>query len=687
MGDSMKKKKIFLAILIIILIVVCVVVFYSVFASKDKKSTLTLIEKQWIDNNKNNIMDFGIVNSVSVLNDSGEGLFFDFIESIEEDTGLSFNKISYDYGEDIKQEYSFGVVSSLKENDILVYSDNYVLVGKENVKFNNKEEINSATVGVIEGKMEFVNKYLDVSGLKFSSYKTIDELFEIFGDDDTDLDYIVIPKLIYISKSLEYKDLYINYNINELKDNYAIRLGKTKKLNNIIMKYYDKWKSEKYDSLLASEITNAYFTMSEIEKQAEVKFKSKRYKYGFVENAPFDIEVNGKLIGINSAIIKSFANISNVEISFESYPSVERLREAFASGKIDFYFNKYNDIKYDLDYFKTVSNYDEQIVVVSKYDNNITLNSIYSLENIDVLTLKNTMIEEQLKKVNANVKSYGRVLDLLRKINNTSIVVIDETTYNFYRNSYFSDFKVDLRYSLNDNYSYIIRNISNNEVFIDFFNFYLSFMNEKQVANIGYHNAVVSTSNDSLLKNIITIVGSFLCIIIAFLLGSKFMPNKTKKKKINMKKEDKLRYVDMLTSLKNRNYLNDNIEMWDLSEIYPQSIIIVDLNNIAYINDNYGHQEGDEVIKQAANILISNQMPNSDIIRTNGNEFLIYMVEYDEKQISAYIKKLNKEFKELAHGFGAAIGYSMITDGIKTIDDAVNEATLDMRNNKEEANN
>ena len=166
------------------------------------------------------------------------------------------------------------------------------------------------------------------------------------------------------------------------------------------------------------------------------------------------------------------------------------------------------------------------------------------------------------------------------------------------------------------------------------------------------------------------------------------MPNRTKKRKINnMKKEDKLKYVDMLTSLKNRNYLNENIELWDASEVYPQSIIIVDLNNIAYINDNYGHQEGDEVIKQAANILINNQMPNSDIIRTNGNEFLIYLVEYDEKQVASYIKKLTKEFKELAHGFGAAIGYSMITDGIKTIDDAVNEATLDMRNNKEELNN
>ena len=71
-------------------------------------------------------------------------------------------------------------------------------------------------------------------------------------------------------------------------------------------------------------------------------------------------------------------------------------------------------------------------------------------------------------------------------------------------------------------------------------------------------------------------------------------------------------------------------------------------------------------------------------MRTNGNEFLVYMVNYDEKQVITYIRKLTKEFKELSHGFGAAIGYSMIIDGLKTIDDAINEATLDMKSNKEE---
>ena len=159
---------------------------------------------------------------------------------------------------------------------------------------------------------------------------------------------------------------------------------------------------------------------------------------------------------------------------------------------------------------------------------------------------------------------------------------------------------------------------------------------------------------------------------------------KNRVKKPSYRKESKIKYIDMLTSLKNRNYLNDHIETWDNSEVYPQTIIIVDLNNVAYINDNYGHQEGDNVIKEAANVLIKTQIENSDIIRTDGNEFLIYLVGYEEKEIVSYIKKLTKELKELAHGFGAAIGYSMINDGIKTIDDAVNEATLAMRDNKEE---
>ena len=218
------------------------------------------------------------------------------------------------------------------------------------------------------------------------------------------------------------------------------------------------------------------------------------------------------------------------------------------------------------------------------------------------------------------------------------------------------------------------------------FDFYLSYTDDQKVINQGYENAMTAKANSStLIKTIIYCLTGLLVLLIAITSYRIIFKKKPKAPKIS--KDSKLKYIDMLTSLKNRNYLNDHIEAWDNSEVYPQTIVIVDLNNVAYINDNYGHTEGDEVIREAANILIRNQLDNSEIIRTNGNEFLIYLVGYSEKEVVSYIKKLNKELKSLAHGFGAATGYSVINDALKTIDDALNEATLDMRNTKEELNN
>ena len=45
-------------------------------------------------------------------------------------------------------------------------------------------------------------------------------------------------------------------------------------------------------------------------------------------------------------------------------------------------------------------------------------------------------------------------------------------------------------------------------------------------------------------------------------------------------------------------------------------------------------------------------------------------------------QKINKEFKNLPYEYGAAIGYSMITDDIKSIEDAMNEAVEDVKKQK-----
>ena len=681
----MKKRKIILITVIIVFLAALIGIGYSIFTKEDEDSTLNLLEKQWIENNKNEMIDFGLVNNIAILNSSTDSIIFEFLEKLESATGLDFNEVSYEYGEEIKEDYSFKIVDKVSKNDILVYSDNYVLVGKTKTKYNDLNEINSVTIGVSSNDLENVSKYLDNSSIKYSSIDS--EYIDILVSfkENSNYDYIVMPKLLFLSQYEENDELYINYNITELTDNYVISLGDINRLNNILTKYYKKWSNENYNDVYSREFTNMYYKVSNTDEQSKVKFRSKRYTYGFVENAPFDLEFNGKLYGINNSLLKNFSKLTDAEITFKKYDSIKDLRKAINKNEIDFIFDKYAEKDYDVDIYNTVSIYDEKIVIVSPSSKNITINSLNSLENYEIAVLKDSMIAESLNKKAKKVKTYNTITDLLKY---DGLIAIDLATYNFYQTASLKNYKIDYTYNLKDDYTYLVRDIKNNKVFEEFLDFYITYIDENNYILEGYQSALEVSEKDYKIRNIISIISVFICLLVAFFLGSRVMPSKKKekhRKMNNMKKEDKLKYVDMLTSLKNRNYLNDSIERWDNSEVYPQSIIIIDLNNIAYINDNYGHQEGDTVIKEAANILINNQIANSDIIRTNGNEFLIYLVGYDEKQVVAYIKKINKEFKELAHGFGAATGYSMITDGIKTIDDAVNEATLDMRNNKIES--
>ena len=172
-------------------------------------------------------------------------------------------------------------------------------------------------------------------------------------------------------------------------------------------------------------------------------------------------------------------------------------------------------------------------------------------------------------------------------------------------------------------------------------------------------------------------------MIILLLIGIKQYQKPTTKKQKNLTKEDKLRYIDMLTSLKNRNYYNEKLSIWNKNTIYPQTCIVMDINRVKELNDTLGHEEGDKQIQAVANTLVKTQLDNSEIMRTDGNEFLVYLIGYSEKQILTYMKKLVKEFKKLPYENGVAMGFSMIEDDTKLVEDAFNEASIQMRENKE----
>lgn len=682
----MKKKKLLISIIISIAVVVIALATYFVLTKEDQTTTLNIIEKQWIESNKNKRFDFSIVTNIPLFSYEGEGVFLDFLDNMEEVTGLEFNRISTKLGDTPTSDYGFNIVDEVEDNDILIYEDNYIILSNKNIRYEDLSQIDNLVVGSLSSEVSDIAYYLKGANVTFKTSDDVEGLFEAIETDKQNnilplVDAIIVPKTIYLDKILDYEDFAISYNITEFSKKFVLSLGDNDRLNDILIKYYNKWSAENFNKAFDAYLLDIYFKTKGIDEKQKVQFRSKRYTYGFIDNAPFDMDNNG----INTQIINDFMNFANIEIPFEMFGSYNDLINAFNENNIDFMFNNVSNQDYDIDVLTTTSNYDEKFVVIANKDNDIVINSINSLSNNHINVISGTKIEAYLDAQGFEINGHKNVDQLINGTNSSSLIVIDYLTYKYYLNTSFANSDLKYTFNLNDDYNYIVRDISDNELFYNLFNFYLSFMNDKKIINKKYNSISIEVVNDFNYQIFIIIGGILIALIVALIIIKMF--SKNKKSVNNLSKENKLRYIDMLTSLKNRNYLNDNIEKWDNSEVYPQTIIILDLNNVTYINDNYGHNEGDNLIKEAANILIKNQISNSEIIRTNGNEFLIYLVGYEEKQIISYIRKLNKEFKELAHGFGVALGYSMINDAIKTIDDAINEATLEMRNNKEEANN
>ena len=682
----MKKKRFLIGSIVIIVLMAIVMGVYIYFTRQDADSTLTILEKQWIENNKNNVIDLSIITDIPVLNYGGSGLVLDFVNDLEEDTNLQFNRLADDGTSEEVKSYAFQIKNKVEDNDILIYEDHYVLLSKSKNKIYSLNDLANKSIGVLTDDLTLMEEYLNVN--QNLSYKTYDTSDALLADlENGSIDIAALPRLQTLDKIIASQEVNIIYHVNEYKVNYVLTLGDVDKLNVILKKYYNKWQRENFESIFNNYLTTNYFTFAEISQEQQVSFKSKRYKYGFVENYPYDVLDNNRLVGINSNVLKVFSDVADIDIEYaDSYNSIGSLVSNFNENKIDLFFSNNANNDYDLDVYKTVSISDEKLVIATSYKHNIHVNSLKSLNGLNVLTVKNSKIAEMLEDAGANLREYDTLEKLVDSAGDNSIIAIDYDSYMYYVHDELDDYGIVYCDDIDEVYGFTIRDISDNQVFANYLDFYISFIDTDYLVNDAYATLLIKDNHINLFTLFLTIVGGAIVCLFAIFGLYKYVHIGAKKLS-KMGKNDKIKYIDMLTSLKNRNYLNDNIDAWDESEIYPQSIVIVDLNNVSYINDNYGHQEGDNVIKEAANILIKTQIDNSDIIRTNGNEFLIYLVGHDEKEIVAYIRKLNKEMKTIAHGFGAAVGYSMITDAIKTIDDAVNEATLDMRTQKEEANN
>lgn len=678
-----KKNRRLLAGALIVLLVVVLIVLISFSRSNGENTSLNLSERRWIENNKEDVINISIANNIPGFSSEGEGVFFDFISKLEESTGLSFNLISYDANSDtVENDLYFEIimgqdVNNLSDDDMVFFRDYYVLVSKNEEKITDPTSIINKRIGVLSSDLADVSYFIpSVNSVSYTSYQNADEIRSALQNDS--VDYIAIPKTRYASFIIS-NSYHVVYNITELREAYVLRVsdGVDKNLSNIVRKNFVEYRNNDLEQTYNETLLEVLLAENNISEKSKADFLSKKYVFGYLENEPYTSTINNKLIGLDSTYINAFSELSGASFTFKKYRSVKDLTNDLNDGKVDIAPNYYNYSNLSGNYARTISPYDEQyVVLVYNTRTDVVVNSVKSLKDKDVITTNSSLASFLEEEGDAKVTSYDHTSQLINSIDENSIIVLDENVYEMYKDEELSNYRVIYNDKQDLDYGYIIRDVNENSTFKTLFETYIEMSNYKQLYNVAWRE-FSSDSKEISYGYLYVIVG----IIIAFIIWL-FVKKKLKIKK-KVKREETIRYVDPLTSLKNRNYLNKNFKKWENNAIYPQAIIVINLNNLRHVNDVYGHEEGDKLIRLAANILIKNQLDQSDIIRTDGNEYLIYMVGYEKNKVVAYMRKLYKELGELPYGYGATLGYSMIEDDIKTIDDAINEAVLEIRASKE----
>ena len=123
---------------------------------------------------------------------------------------------------------------------------------------------------------------------------------------------------------------------------------------------------------------------------------------------------------------------------------------------------------------------------------------------------------------------------------------------------------------------------------------------------------------------------------------------------------------DPLTELYNRQYLGEYAKKAFQRVKRHESVLIlifIDLDNFKYVNDSFGHKEGDKVLKQVGEILRKTFRNYDIIVRYGGDEFVILIedIHFDsaniEKTLLCFVKRVEKKLNRFK--ISASYGYSL----------------------------
>lgn len=139
-------------------------------------------------------------------------------------------------------------------------------------------------------------------------------------------------------------------------------------------------------------------------------------------------------------------------------------------------------------------------------------------------------------------------------------------------------------------------------------------------------------------------------------------------------------YIDPLTGIYNRNFLNDMISTIDF---HKYAIAMLDLDKFKNVNDTYGHEAGDSILRAVAETLQSSIREYDKLIRYGGEEFILFisMRDIGADDITNIMERIRGNVESISVSIGSirisptiSIGLNPFTSHFKNEHDAISVA-------------
>ncbi|TDO78293.1 PAS domain S-box-containing protein/diguanylate cyclase (GGDEF)-like protein [Halanaerobium saccharolyticum] len=146
-----------------------------------------------------------------------------------------------------------------------------------------------------------------------------------------------------------------------------------------------------------------------------------------------------------------------------------------------------------------------------------------------------------------------------------------------------------------------------------------------------------------------------------------------------------LNYHDKLTGLYNRNFLEKELKRLSTRRQLPISVIMGDVNGLKLVNDAFGHQKGNELLKAIAGIFETVCRKEDIIARWGGDEFVILLPKTsldNARKVAERIRKSCAEADKMPINLSIALGVAQIKNLDQSYEEVFKKAEAKMYRNK-----